>query len=541
MRQCLRLVPLCTVLALILTGSLLFAACSGGAEPTLPPESTTTATATATPETVPTRQPGPTPPEERVIPTPTVIPPPAMTSRESDREALVALYNATDGPNWLDNGNWLSDAPVGEWTGVKTDDDGRVIGLDLYENQLSGEIPPELGNLANLEVLYLDGNDWSGEIPAELGDLANLVELYLDGNDLSGCVPAGLQDQLNLDFSHLDDLPFCTGSDTAPSPGMDRGALIVLYNATEGPGWSNNGNWLSDAPVGEWDGVTTDNNGRVILLDFWRNNMSGEIPAELGNLASLEALDLFGNQLSGEIPPELGNLASLTYLNLKGNKLSGCVPAGLQDQLIMNLSDLGGLPFCTGSATAPTPGTDREALIALYHATDGPNWRNNTNWLSDAPVSEWHGVITDNSGGVIELILRGNQLSGEIPAELGNLTNLEGLELAENELSGEIPPELSSLSNLRALFLGTNQLSGEIPPEVGSLANLWGLFLDGTVERGDTGGVGQPHQPDRTDPRREPVELGNTGGVGQPHQPGIAGPRREPVERGDTAGVEQPH
>ena len=63
--------------------------------------------------------------------------------------------------------------------------------------------------------------------------------------------------------------------------------------------------------------------------------------------------------------------------------------------------------------------TDREALVALYNAADGPNWSNNTNWLSDEPIGEWHGVNTDRSGRVLWLFLDDNQLSGEIPAELG--------------------------------------------------------------------------------------------------------------------------
>ena len=65
--------------------------------------------------------------------------------------------------------------------------------LGLGENQLSGEMPPELGNLTNLEWLFLSENHLSGKIPAELGNLTNLEYLSLDGNQLSGCVPSGLQ------------------------------------------------------------------------------------------------------------------------------------------------------------------------------------------------------------------------------------------------------------------------------------------------------------------------------------------------------------
>ena len=119
-----------------------------------------------------------------------------------------------------------------------------------------------------------------------------------------------------------------------------------------------------------------------------------------------------------------------------------------------------------------SPETDREALVALYNATGGPNWRRNNNWLSDVPISEWEDVATDGNGRVTVLWLSENELSGEIPPELGNLVNLIYLRLDGNQLSGEIPPELGNLANLTTLGFHENQLSGEIPPELGNLTNL---------------------------------------------------------------------
>ena len=82
-----------------------------------------------------------------------------------DRAALETLYRATEGPNWLESRNWLTDAPLGEWYGVSTNETGRVRSLGLADKDLTGPIPPEVGNLAVLEVLDLNGNNLTGPIP----------------------------------------------------------------------------------------------------------------------------------------------------------------------------------------------------------------------------------------------------------------------------------------------------------------------------------------------------------------------------------------
>jgi Leucine-rich repeat (LRR) protein len=143
---------------------------------------------------------------------------------------------------------------------------------------------------------------------------------------------------------------------------------------------------------------------------------------------------------------------------------------------------------------------DSLALVDLYNSTDGQHWNNNTNWLSEKPVSEWRGIYLSgnrvsqivlygnglkgilplslgNLTDLVELSLQFNQLNGSIPPELGNLTNLDGLSLSDNQLSGSIPPELGNLTNLDGLSLYNNQLSGSIPPEIGKLTGLDYLYL----------------------------------------------------------------
>ena len=131
----------------------------------------------------------------------------------------------------------------------------------------------------------------------------------------------------------------------------------------------------------------------------------------------------------------------------------------------------------TSALTSEAANSDSVALVALYNATNGPSWRNKTNWLSNQPLGEWEGVSTENVGHVYELRLERNRLSGEIPSELGNLAHLRYLVLNQNRLSGEIPSELGNLASLRYLELDQNRLSGEIPAELGNLTNLERLVL----------------------------------------------------------------
>ncbi len=324
-----------------------------------------------------------------------------------DRAALAALYNATGGMNWTNNTNWLTGASLDQWYGVETDANGRVI------------------------LLYLESNRLSGKIPAELGNLTMLAVLYLGGNQLTGCVPAGLRNVALNDFAELG-LSFCVSKGVAG----DRAALVALYKAMDGANWANNTGWLTDAPLDQWYGVMTDTSGRVVFLFLGSNQLTGQIPLELGDLTNLEALALMENQLSGPIPAELGRLTKLFLLDLSFNQISGDIPAELGS--LSNLETLG-LSFIQLTGQIPS---ELGSLTNLQF-----------------------------------LGLSNNQLSGEIPAELGKLKSLEALFLSHNRLSGEIPMELGSLTNLGELFLNDNRLSGEIPTELGSLTNLEYLYV----------------------------------------------------------------
>ena len=343
--------------------------------------------------------------------------------------ALAALYVATNGANWTRQANWFSPVHLAEWEGVTTDkegEEGNVISLSLGHNQLTGSIPPELGNLSSLRDLNLVGNNLTGPIPPELGNLANLAHLELGTNRLSGNIPPELGRLSNLQWLALDN-----------------------------------------------------------------NRLSGPIPPELGSLPNLRWLALGSNQLTGPVPLALADLARADGLVVSSNHL--CWPGELAD-LAATGSDRLELPIC-GEAPPPTPqpqatvvspgvaggqgdaAGDRAALIALYNATDGPNWVNNANWATDAPLDQWHGVWLTDAGRVGGLGLESNLLTGPIPPELGNLTELRHLYLTYSLLTGPVPPELGNLGNLTHLGLDGNRLTGQIPGELGNLASLEYLHM----------------------------------------------------------------
>ena len=114
--------------------------------------------------------------------------------------------------------------------------------------------------------------------------------------------------------------------------------------------------------------------------------------------------------------------------------------------------------------------SDCAALLAARDTLAGAA---TLDWAAETPIAEWDGVIPRGTPlRVTMLLLQERQLTGEIPTELGSLSNLQGLSLSDNRLTGEIPPELGGLSNLTELWLQGNQLTGEIPTQFGNLSNL---------------------------------------------------------------------
>lgn len=195
---------------------------------------------------------------------------------EQDSLALVAFYNSTGGPNWDNNSNWLS-GPVSTWYGITVEGD-RVIEISLYQNNLNGTIPDDIGNFTKLKKFKV-GHDENlmGEIPETIGNLSELEMFVICDCSIVGTITNNICNCSSLKSLHL-----------------------------------------------------------------WENNLTGPIPSEIGNLDSLKYLYLHDNQLSGTIPPELGHLTNLWELQLNDNQLIGTIPEEItlyENMFVFDLSN----------------------------------------------------------------------------------------------------------------------------------------------------------------------------------------------------------
>ena len=222
--------------------------------------------------------------------------------------------------------------------------------LHLQSNALKGPLGREVATLRSLRELNLGGNTMTGGLPSELGTLENLRRLDLSSTGLTGPLPGSLT-QLRLDRLRIVGSGLCVPGDAAfqgwlrlitefvgetcpPTAGgsvaLDRTALEAIYQAADGDNWNDNTNWLSTKPIGEWEGVTTDADGRVTELRLWWNRLKGTLAPEIGDLSHLRVLQLGGNpELSGVLWPEVGNLTRLEALFLYHTGLKGPLPASV--------------------------------------------------------------------------------------------------------------------------------------------------------------------------------------------------------------------
>ena len=329
----------------------------------------------------------------------------------SDRSALVAFYEATSGNNWEDNTNWLSTLPLEQWYGVDTNYKGRVFGISLASNDLTGTIPEALGQLNNLETLNLSSNNLTGPIPETLEQLNNLQALDLSSNDLTGTIPEALGQLNNLEILNL------SNNDLTGSIPETLGQLNNLQ-----------------------------------ALDLSSNDLTGTVPEMLGQLNNLQALYLAGNELTGCTPPALQPIPNHDLYNLE---LTFCVEVGNDLSVLIAFYEATGGDNWKNN----TNWLSSLPLDQWYGIDTDDGGRVTSLNLSDNGLT---GTISEALGqlnNLETLNLSDNELTGPIPKALELLDNLQFLRLRGNDLTGCVPSALRDVPNndLPALRLSSCQ------------------------------------------------------------------------------------
>ncbi|XP_042506458.1 LRR receptor-like serine/threonine-protein kinase ERL1 [Macadamia integrifolia] len=341
------------------------------------------------------------------------------------------------------------------WRGVSCDNVSfSVISLNLSNLNLGGEISPAIGDLTNLQVIDLKGNQLTGQIPDEIGDCLSLKFLDLSGNSLFGDIPFSISK-----LKQLEDLTLKNNMLAGPIPSTlsqlpNLKTLDLALNRLTGEiprliYWNEvlqylglRGNSLTGTLSSDMCQLTG-----LWYFDVRGNNLSGTIPDSIGNCTSFEILDISYNHITGEIPYNIGFLQVAT-LSLQGNRLRGKIP-----EVIGLMQALAVLDLSENELVGPIP------------------------------------PILGNLTFTGKLYLHGNKLTGPIPPELGNMTKLSYLQLNNNQLVGEIPAALGKLEELFELNLASNNLAGPIPQNISSCTalnqfNVQGNRLNGSIPSG---------------------------------------------------------
>lgn len=343
----------------------------------------------------------------------------------SEKTALLDLYTNTDndGSGWTVDENWNSNTPVSTWSGI-TVKNGHVSKINLRGNNLNGSIPNTLENLSFLEEVDLANNRLEGELP-DLGKLNNINKLWVRNNNFSFL-------DLETNYSsniNITDFNYQTQNKKDTEDVFD--GIIgnnYMLSISDIPGTNVQYQWYkkryqyfvnSDEPI-----LTATNK------DFVINSLTNsDMDVYICKATSPIITDLIIERNSIEIRGEVSQV-------------------------------------------------QKDALTAIYNSTNGDSWNNNSNWLSNEPLSTWHGV-TVKGNKITELNFTNNNLTGNLPSEIGDLFGLEYLSFyLGNNISGNLPSEIGNLTELRVLSVEFNNFTGEIPASYSNLNKLSGFWFN---------------------------------------------------------------
>nr|GMD70167.1 LRR receptor-like serine/threonine-protein kinase GSO1 [Ipomoea batatas] len=345
--------------------------------------------------------------------------------------------------------------------------------IDISGNNISGQIPNDINIFfPNIVVLNMSGNNLVGSLPSSFWDLNSLEYLDLSNNNLMGELPQKLATCCySLQFLKLSNNKF-QGQIVFPGA-LNTYSLSALL--------LDNNNFAGTIPDDLSTTFTT-----LMGLDLSNNHLHGKLPKCIGNMSNIYLLSVSNNLLEGLIPIEFCKLESIMLLDMSDNMLSGSIPScfnpGRLAHLYLSKNKFGGQltqPFCDQTSLALLDLSDNNFRGKI------PGWIGNLSTLNVLLLkgNSFEGVIPSQLCQLSHLMLQYmsgfdlscNQLSGNIPSNLGKLSEIRALNLSHNNLTGGIPITLSGLAKIESLDLSYNKLNGRIPAQLIAL-NFLAVF-----------------------------------------------------------------
>uniref|UniRef100_K3ZND2 non-specific serine/threonine protein kinase n=1 Tax=Setaria italica TaxID=4555 RepID=K3ZND2_SETIT len=452
----------------------------------------------------------------------------AATANTADAGVILELAKSLTNPP----PSWTGTDVCGGATfqGITCDGAGRVTGINLAKQSLSGTLPASLSDLTELQWLLLQGNALEGAVPS-LARMGSLETLALDGNAFTALPPNFLEGLPSLRSLSMEDLPLKSWS----IPDAVAGCAALLNFS------------ISNCSVSGPFPAVLANLTSLQLLRLSYNYLTGGLPMVLEGLGSLESLQLnnqkSGEKLSGPIDvvaklpslktlwlqsnsftgpiPEFSPDSQLVDFNVRDNSLTGVVPpsligiASLQVVKLSNNKFQGPKPKFTATTVdidsgngfcLKDPGPCNPLVTILLDVASGFGYPPQLSvWAGNSPCGgsgngQWLGVICKNND-VIQINLPRKNLSGMISPAFANLTRLQKLDLSNNQLTGKIPDSLTTLATLNYLDVSNNRLTGQVPefnqPDIKLMTagNRWGESDSDSGGGGGSDGGSSPSNP----------------------------------------------
>ncbi|KAK4394050.1 putative LRR receptor-like serine/threonine-protein kinase [Sesamum angolense] len=420
-----------------------------------------------------------------------LLTPTTCSNNETDLISLLAFKFAVNDPqgalySWNETTHFCS------WNGIQCGrrHPNRVVAINLRAQDLMGTLTPHIGSLSFLRSINLQNNSFSGEIPYEIGRLRRLEIVDFSNNSFIGAIPRNISQCPNLSYLNLIDNNLSAFIPQELGSLYKLEALGLSRNELLGPIPPSIGNLTSLRVLSlTLCGLTGEipkslvRLHKLTFLSLAFNNLVGTIPSGLFNISMLREFVVNRNQLQGSIPGSIGlTLPNLRIFYLGQNQLSGEIPMSLS-----NASSLERIQLTSNLFTGPIPRLERLALLSSLSIGDNPV-KDDISFISSltnctklerlfvyeiplltGPLPR---SVVNFSSHLIELVISGTQIHGEIPSGIGNLVALTRLLLSNNDLDCPIPSDIGKLSSLQELFL---EAKGSIPSEIGSLTNVENL------------------------------------------------------------------